>query len=121
MKAGMVQRQSAGVQAIIVFQCGGQLLQNHGQVFLGGLYRYGLRMLLGLLYMIFHLDDICKGVEVAFQFKRFFDQFLRIITGSDGIGLDHLLTAVEVLHNGFRGDLQSECIHGQDHQQCHSQ
>ena len=78
-------------------------------------------MLLGLLYMIFHLDDICKGVEVAFQFKRFFDQFLRIITGSDGIGLDHLLTAVEVLHNGFRGDLQSECIHGQDHQQCHSQ
>lgn len=66
-----------------------------------------------ILHMVVFLDNIRKGVEVAIQDKGLLDQFLGIGAGVDGVGLDDLLAAVEILHHGIRGNLHGKGAGGQ--------
>ena len=109
----MIQRQGAGIEAVIVLDDRGQLLQNNIQVILGSLNRHRLCMAFHILHMVVFLDNIRKGVEVAIQDKGFLNQFLGIGAGVDGVGLDDLLAAVEVLHHGIRGHFHGKGAGGQ--------
>ena len=56
--------------------------------------------------MVLLLHDIREGVPPALLLKGVLDQRLRVGAGGQGVGLDELLAAVEILNGGVGGHLQ---------------
>ena len=113
----MVQVQDAGVGAVVIVQCGGQLLQNLTQVLGIGLQSNRLGVVLAVRHLVFLLHDIRKGVVPALQLKGLLNELPGGGAGGQGVGLDELLTSVEVLNGGVRGPLQGADIGHQGRRQ----
>ena len=115
--AGVIQGQGARPGAVVILHGGGQLLQDHVQVFLSCLHRHRLGVGLALGHPVVLLHDVRVGIEKALQLEGLLDQRLGIHLGGNGVGLDHLLAAVEVLHHRIGGHLQGAGAHGQRRRQ----
>ena len=100
MDAGVIQGQRAFAAPFVVLNGRFQLFQNLGEVITACFHRYRFPVIAGIRRKIFLLDDFCEGVEIAFLLKGFLDQFLRVRVRRQGVGLDELLAAVEILSVG---------------------
>ena len=102
----LVQIQNAGVGTVIVVQRGRQLGQDGPQVLGAEFQRDRLGVVLPVRHMVLLLHDIREGVVPALLFKGVLNQRLRVGARGQGVGLDELLAAVEVLNSGVGRHLQ---------------
>ena len=117
----MIQGQRALVASLVVLDGGFQLFQNFGEVIAARFHRHRLLVIAGIRHKVVFLDDLREGVEIALLFKGFLDQLLRVRVRRQDVGFDELLAAVEVLHHGIRGHLQSGRAGGQGERQQQAQ
>ena len=113
----MVQGQNAGVRASVVVQGGGQLLQNLAQVLGVGLQCHRFGVVLAVRYLVLRLDNVRIDVVVTLLLKGLLDELLGVGAGGQGVGLDELLSAVEILDGGVGGHLQGTGVVHQSRRQ----
>ena len=58
--------------------------------------------------MVFRLYNVCKSVDIPFQLEGFLNEGLGIAARGEGVSLDELLAAIEILHYGIRRHLHGK-------------
>ena len=93
----MVQRQSAGRNAVVELDRGLQLCEDIFEVLTGSCDSDDLGVQILFLKVLLFFDDVTHGVQEAIMLEVLFIEICRVLVGQERIGLDRKLLPVEIL------------------------
>ena len=93
----MVQRQSAGRNAVVELDRGLQLCEDIFKVLTGSCDSDDLGVQILFLKVLLFFDDVTHGVQESIMLEVLFIEISRVLVGQERVGLDRELLPVEIL------------------------